>query len=75
MQAPLKYASDCVLLVGYVIDHAPLPLIETDQITKPCTSTNDIWKEEFDNDIATDHLYRLPIATPTGDSAYLISID
>jgi hypothetical protein len=74
MEMPLNYASDCVRLAGYLIDHTPLPLIEKDQTTKPYVSTNNIWKEVFDHDIATDHLYRLPPATSTNE-LYILDFD
>ncbi len=57
MQEPLKYASDCHRLVGYVIDHAPWPSDEINQMKKSCENTNNNWKKEFDCDMKTDHLY------------------
>jgi hypothetical protein len=57
MQEPLNYAADCIRLVGYVIFHAPWPMMEDDTMKKSCDKTNDIWKQEFESDITTDHLY------------------
>jgi len=57
MQEPLNYMADCIRLVGYVIFHAPWPLVEDDSIRKARDKTDDIWKEEFQTDIATDHLF------------------
>ncbi|CAF2574018.1 unnamed protein product [Rotaria sp. Silwood2] len=57
MQEPLNYAADCLRLVGYVIFHDPWPIIEDNNMKKSCDKIDDIWKEEFDNDITTDHLY------------------
>ncbi|CAF4731189.1 unnamed protein product [Rotaria sp. Silwood1] len=39
MQEPLKYASDCIRLVGYVIDHAPWPSV--DETRCPLNFDND----------------------------------
>jgi hypothetical protein len=57
MQVPLKYATDCIRLVGYVIDHAPWPSVDRNQMKSSCDDTNNAWKQEFDNDMSTDHLY------------------
>ncbi|CAF0853872.1 unnamed protein product [Adineta steineri] len=57
MQEPLKYASDCIHLVGYVIDHAPWPSVDTNKKKSSCDDTMNAWKKEFDNDMQTDHLY------------------
>ncbi|CAF0905170.1 unnamed protein product [Adineta steineri] len=57
MQEPLKYASDCVRLVGYVIDHAPWPSVDTNKMESSCHDTMNVWKKEFDSDMKTDHLY------------------
>ncbi len=54
MQEPLNYAADCVRLVGYVIYHVPLPMIENNTAYN---QMNKIWKDEFKVDIMTDHLY------------------
>ncbi|CAF2738746.1 unnamed protein product [Rotaria sp. Silwood2] len=56
MQEPLKYVADCIRLVGYVINHSPWPQIDDHTMKKSCDKTNDIWKEEFDSDITTDHV-------------------
>ncbi len=74
MQMPLNYASDCVRLVGYLIDHISLPLTETNQTTKLYISTNDIWQEEFDHDITTDHIYRL-LAVNSTNNLMLLDFD
>ncbi|CAF0941090.1 unnamed protein product [Rotaria sordida] len=57
MQEPLKYAADCIRIVGYVIDHAPWSMIEDDVTKKTREQMEDIWKEEFEINIMTDHLY------------------
>ena len=57
MQEPLKYTADCMRLVGYVILHSPWPIVEDDTMKSSCDLTDDIWKQEFDTDINTDHLY------------------
>ncbi|CAF4669346.1 unnamed protein product, partial [Rotaria sp. Silwood2] len=57
MQEPLNYAADCIRLVGYVIFHHPWPIIEDDTMKKSCDKVDAIWKQEFDSDITTDHLY------------------
>lgn len=57
MQEPLKYASDCVRLVGYVVDHAPWPSVNKDSMKKSCDHTMNHWKQEFQSDMFTDHLY------------------
>ncbi|CAF3828918.1 unnamed protein product [Rotaria sp. Silwood1] len=57
MQEPLKYASDCIPLVGYVIDHAPWPLVDENKMNSSCENTEEAWKKEFDSDMMTDHLY------------------
>ena len=57
MQEPLKYIADCHRLVGYVIYHSPWPIVEDSAMQTACTKTNQIWKDEFSNDIETDHLY------------------
>ncbi|CAF1421944.1 unnamed protein product [Rotaria sp. Silwood1] len=57
MQEPLKYIADCHRLVGYVIYHAPWPIIEDNTMKKSQEKTNQIWKDEFGSGIQTDHLY------------------
>lgn len=57
MQEPLKYASDCIRLVGYVIDHAPWPSVDENKMKKACNDTINAWKQEFGSDMSTDHLY------------------
>ncbi|CAF3859124.1 unnamed protein product [Rotaria sordida] len=57
MQEPLKYIADCHRLVGYVIYHAPWPIIEGNTMKKSREKTNQIWKDEFSSGIQTDHLY------------------
>jgi hypothetical protein len=63
MQEPLKYASDCIHLVGYVIDHAPWPSVDGKEMKKSCKDTVNSWEKEFQSDMSTDHLYNT-----TGDS-------
>ncbi|CAF1416648.1 unnamed protein product [Rotaria sp. Silwood1] len=57
MQEPLKYASDCIRLVGYVIDHAPWPSVDEKKMKSSCNDTINAWKKEFEIDMSTDHLY------------------
>ena len=57
MQEPLKYAADCIRLVGYVIDHAPWPSVDGNEMKNSCDDTTNAWKKEFDTDMSTDHLY------------------
>ena len=57
MQEPLKYASDCICLVGYVIDHAPWPSVDPNKMQSSCHQTKNTWKKEFDTDMETDHLF------------------
>ena len=57
MQDPLKYASDCIHLVGYVIDHAPWPSVDEKKMKNFCNDTLNAWKKEFESDMSTDHLY------------------
>ena len=57
MQEPLKYASDCLRLVGYVIDHAPWPSVDANKMKGSCDDTVSSWKKEFQSDMQTDHLY------------------
>ncbi|CAF4358827.1 unnamed protein product, partial [Rotaria sordida] len=57
MQEPLKYAADCLRFVGYIIFHAPWPIIEDKQMKKENDRKNNIWKEEFQSEISMDHLY------------------
>ncbi|CAF4292741.1 unnamed protein product, partial [Adineta steineri] len=44
-------------LVGYVIDHAPWPSVDTNKMESSCHDTMNVWKKEFDSDMKTDHLY------------------
>ena len=57
MQEPLKYASDCIRLVGYVIDHSPWPSVNEKERKDSCHDTTNSWKKEFQSDMQTDHLY------------------
>ena len=57
MQQPLNYVADCMHLVGYVIHHAPWPMIEDEKMKTQREKTDDIWMQEFKNEISTDHLY------------------
>jgi hypothetical protein len=57
MQEPLNYAADCVRLVGYVIYHSPWPMIKDDTMKKALSQSDNIWEDEFDVDIRTDHLF------------------
>jgi hypothetical protein len=57
MQEPLKYASDCNRLVGYIIDHAPWPSVDEKKMKSSCDDTTKVWKDEFQNEMETDHLY------------------
>jgi hypothetical protein len=57
MQEPLKYASDCIRLVGYIIDHAPWPSEDENKMKDSCDGTINAWKKEFQSDMSTDHLY------------------
>jgi hypothetical protein len=57
MQEPIKYASDCIRLVGYVIDHAPWPSVDGNKRKNSCDNTINAWKKEFESDMSTDHLY------------------
>ncbi|CAF1466581.1 unnamed protein product [Adineta steineri] len=57
MQEPLKYASDCIRLVGYIIDHAPWPSVDTNKMKRSCDDTMNALKMKSDNDMRADHLY------------------
>ena len=57
MQEPLNYQADCIRLVGYVIYHDPWPIIEDNTMKKERNRTDDIWKDEFEADLMTDHLF------------------
>ncbi|CAF3335140.1 unnamed protein product [Rotaria sp. Silwood2] len=57
MQEPLKYATDCLRLVGYIIVHAPWPIIEDKKIKQEKERKDSIWKEEFQSEISMDHLF------------------
>ena len=57
MQEPLKYAADCNSLVGYIIDHAPWPSVDENEMKGACDNTTKAWKDEFQNEMSTDHLY------------------
>ena len=57
MQEPLNYLADCIRLVGYVIYHDPWPIIEDNTMKKERNRTDDIWKDEFEADLMTDHLF------------------
>lgn len=64
MQEPLEYASDCMGLVGYVIDHAPWPSVDGKQMKEACGDAENVWKKEFQSEMTTDHLYN---TTDSGD--------
>ncbi|CAF1377810.1 unnamed protein product [Adineta ricciae] len=57
MQEPLKYIADCVRLVGYVIYHDPWPIVEDEKMKKSCDKVDQIWRDEFQCELGTDHLY------------------
>ena len=57
MQQPINYASDCIRLVGYVIDHTPWPSVDHNQRKDSCEDTIKTWKDEFKTDMSIDHLY------------------
>ncbi len=57
MQEPIKYASDCIKLVGYVIDHSPWPSVDEKEMKNSCDDTTIAWKKEFQRKMRTDHLY------------------
>ncbi|UJR07065.1 hypothetical protein I4U23_011353 [Adineta vaga] len=57
MQEPLKYVADCVRLVGYVIYHDPWPIVEDEKMKKSCDKVDQIWRDEFQCELGTDHLY------------------
>ena len=57
MQEPVKYIEDCQRLVGYVIVHAPWPIVEDQAMKEAHRKTDQIWKDEFASEIETDHLY------------------
>lgn len=57
MQEPLKYTADCIRLVGYVIAHSPWPIVEDKKMKKESERKDGIWKQEFQSEILTDHLY------------------
>ena len=57
MQEPVKYAADCQRLVSYLIDHLPWPSVDRNQMKESCQDTMKIWKDEFNVEMKTDHLY------------------
>ena len=57
MQEPLKYAADCNRLVGYIIDHAPWPSVDEEEMQSACDDTTKAWKDEFQSEMEKDHLY------------------
>jgi hypothetical protein len=57
MQEPLNYAADCIRLVGYVIYHNPWPMIEDETMKEARDQTDNVWKNEFQADLMTDHLF------------------
>lgn len=57
MQEPLKYASDCDRLAGYLIDHAPWPSVDGKEMKEACEGTVKVWENEFQVEMSTDHLY------------------
>ena len=60
MQEPLNYEADCLRLVGYVIYHDPWPIVEDKDMEKSCNQDVQIWKDEFQCDLETDHLFKTP---------------
>lgn len=60
MQEPLNYEADCLRLVGYIIDHNPQLNIENEEIKKFSNEFNQIWKNEFQCEIETDYLFKIP---------------
>ncbi|CAF1520752.1 unnamed protein product [Adineta ricciae] len=59
MQEPLKYIDDCNRLFGVMINHIPwssTKTTDTDQITVFHEKMIDIWNEEFERNLDTDHL-------------------
>ncbi len=58
MQEPLKYADDCLRLVGYVVYHDPWPIIEDKNMKKSCNQIDQIWNDEFKCEIEVDHYLR-----------------
>jgi hypothetical protein len=61
MQEPIKYASDCNRLVGHIIDHAPWPSVDEKQMKSSCDDTTKAWKNEFQSEMGTDHLYNTAV--------------
>ncbi|CAF3985661.1 unnamed protein product [Adineta steineri] len=59
MQKPLNYILDCYRLVKYVINRIPHRSNNIIEVMEHNAKINDIWKEEFDSDIITDHLFRI----------------
>ena len=57
MQEPLNYTADCLRLVGYVIPHTPWPTIDDKEMKKESSRADNIWRQEFQSEISTDHLY------------------
>jgi hypothetical protein len=57
MQEPLNYAADCIRLVGHIIPHSSRSITKQDTMIKSHNEIDEIWKQEFDCDITTDHLY------------------
>ena len=49
--------TDCLRLVGYIIQHDPWPMIEDETMTKASNQTDQVWKGEFQADIMSDHLF------------------
>jgi hypothetical protein len=60
MQEPLNYEADCRRLIGYIIYHDPWPNVEDDNMKKTCDQVDQIWRNEFQCGIETDHLYNTP---------------
>lgn len=60
MQEPLKYETDCLRLVGYVIDHNPRLTIEDEEMKTFSDEINQTWKDEFQCEIETDYLFDTP---------------
>ena len=58
MQEPLKYVADCNRFIGYVLYHSPWPMMEGDKMTTARNQSDTIWKDEFEVDIMTDHVFQ-----------------
>jgi hypothetical protein len=54
----MKYASDCLRIVKYVLNRVPWSSNETSQVMELSAMADHIWKSEFNREITTDHFYR-----------------